>query len=40
LLSPQRVQAIKDAGMWDNKEQRMKMIKRFMDFDRDQARGR
>ncbi len=40
LLSPARVQAIKDAGMWDNKEQRMKMIRRFMDFDRDQARGR
>lgn len=39
LLSPQRVAAIKEAGMWDNKEQRMKMIKRFMDFDREQQRG-
>ncbi len=39
LLSPQRVAAIKEAGMWDNKEQRMKMIKRFMDFDREQRKG-
>jgi hypothetical protein len=33
------VAAIKEAGMWDNKEQRMKMIKRFMDFDREQQRS-
>ena len=40
LLSPQRVAAIKDAGMWDNKEQRMKMIKRYMEHDREQLRSR
>ena len=32
-LSPERVQAIKDAGMWDDAAQRNKMIKRYQAHD-------
>ena len=38
-LDPDRVKAIKEAGMWDNIEQRNKMIRRFADYDRQQKRG-
>lgn len=34
-LSPGRVQAIKDAGMWDDPKGRAAMIKSFRDYDRD-----
>jgi hypothetical protein len=33
-LTPDRVSAIKDAGMWDNIEQRNKMIRKFAEWDR------
>lgn len=33
-LSPERVQAIKDAGMWDDPKARQDMIRRFRDFDK------
>ncbi len=33
-LSAERVQAIKDAGMWDDLELRKKMIAQFRDYDR------
>lgn len=33
-LTPDRVAAIKEAGMWDNIEQRNKMIRKFADWDR------
>ncbi len=39
-LTPDRVAAIKEAGMWDNIEQRNKMIRKFADWDRqNKARG-
>lgn len=38
-LSPQRVAAIKEAGMWDKPELRNKMIRKYADFDRQQKRG-
>lgn len=33
-LSPERVQAIKDAGAWDDPESRKKFIKRYAEYDR------
>jgi len=33
-LSPQRVQAIKDAGSWDDTEKRNKMIRAYASYDR------
>ena len=33
-LTPDRVAAIKEAGMWDNIEQRNKMIRKFAEWDR------
>ena len=33
-LSPDRVRAIKEAGMWDSPDQRNKMIKKFAEWDR------
>jgi len=33
-LSPQRVQAIKDAGAWDDVEKRNKMIRAYASYDR------
>jgi len=33
-LTPDRVAAIKEAGMWENIEQRNKMIRKFADWDR------
>ena len=38
-LTPERVAAIKEAGMWDNKELRNKMAQRFADYDKQQKRG-
>lgn len=34
VLSPDRVRAIKEAGMWDNPTERNRMIKAYADFDR------
>lgn len=33
-LSPERVQALKDAGAWDNPEKRAKMIKAYREYDK------
>lgn len=33
-LSAERVQALKEAGLWDNPEQRSEAIKRFREFDK------
>lgn len=38
-LSPDRVQAIKDAGMWDDPAKRAAMIKSFQNFDKEHANG-
>ena len=38
-LTPERVAAIKEAGMWENKELRNKMAQRFADYDKQQKRG-
>ena len=38
-LSPDRVRAIKEAGMWDNVELRNKMVKKYAEYDRQQKRG-
>jgi len=35
-ISPERVAAMKEAGVWDNPEAKMKMIKRFAEYDRQQ----
>lgn len=37
VLSPERVQAIKDAGKWEDPAERAQMIKRYRDYDRQQA---
>lgn len=34
VLSKERVQALKDAGMWEDTKQRNKMIRQYQDFDR------
>lgn len=36
-VSPERVQALKEAGMWDNPKERADAIKRFRDYDREAA---
>jgi len=38
-LTPERVSAIKEAGMWENKELRNKMAQRFAEYDKQQKRG-
>lgn len=38
-IDPERVRALKEAGMWDNPELRNKMIRKFAEFDRQQKRG-
>lgn len=38
-IDPERVRALKEAGMWDNAELRNKMIRKFAEFDRQQKRG-
>lgn len=37
-LSPERVKAIREAGMWDDPEQRKKMARKFIEYDRAQGR--
>jgi hypothetical protein len=34
ILSPERVSALKEAGVWNNPEQKMKMINRFREWDK------
>ena len=38
-LTPDRVAAIKEAGMWENIELRNKMAKKYAEYDRQQKRG-
>ena len=38
VLSPDRVKAMKDAGAWDNPERKARMIKNFIEFDRNSGR--
>jgi len=38
-LSPDRVQAIKDMGAWENPDQRAKMIKSYAKYDRENKRN-
>jgi len=38
-LDPDRVAAIKEAGMWDNPDLRAKAIKRYVQWDRENKRG-
>ena len=38
-LSRERVQALKDAGMWDDPTKRAKAIRRYADFDRNANKG-
>jgi 2-polyprenyl-6-methoxyphenol hydroxylase-like FAD-dependent oxidoreductase len=38
-LSPDRVKAIKDAGMWDDVAERNKMIKTYREYDRTNGRS-
>lgn len=38
-LSAERVQAMKDAGIWDNPEKRAETIKRYREFDKQQTAG-
>lgn len=38
-LSSDRVQALKDAGMWDDPKSRADAIKRFQQYDKEQANG-
>lgn len=34
VLSPERVKAMKEAGVWDNPERKAKMIQQFINYDR------
>lgn len=38
-LSAERVQAMKEAGIWDNAEKRAKMIKHYAAYDRANKRS-
>ena len=38
-LTPDRVAAIKEAGMWENVELRTNMAKKYAEYDRQQKRG-
>lgn len=38
-LSAERVQALKDAGLWDDTKSRAEAIKRFRDYDKKQVQG-
>ena len=38
VLSPDRVKAMKEAGAWDNPERKAKMIKQFVEYDRQNGR--
>lgn len=39
MLSPERVKAIKDAGMWDDPKARNEMIRRYRDYDKTNSKG-
>lgn len=38
-LSPERVQAMKDAGLWDDPKTRTKMAKQYANYDKQNSRG-
>ena len=38
VLSPERVKAMKEVGAWDNPERKQRMIKQFIEFDRQNGR--
>ena len=38
VLSPDRVKAMKEVGAWDNPERKARMVKQFIDFDRNNGR--
>jgi hypothetical protein len=38
VLSPERVKAMKEVGAWDNPERKARMIKQFINFDRQNGR--
>lgn len=38
VLSPDRVKAMKEVGAWDNPERKARMIKQFIEFDRQNGR--
>ncbi len=40
FVTPERKQAMIDAGIWDDAPRRNKMLKAYADFDRDQSAGR
>jgi hypothetical protein len=39
VLAPERVQALKDAGMWDDPQVRADAIRRFREYDKKSAQG-
>jgi hypothetical protein len=38
VLSPDRVKAMKEVGAWDNPERKARMVKQFIEFDRQNGR--
>ena len=38
VLSPERVKAMKEVGAWDNPERKARMVKQFIEFDRNNGR--
>lgn len=38
VLSPERVKAMKEVGAWDNPERKARMVKQFIQFDRENGR--
>jgi hypothetical protein len=38
VLSPERVKAMKEVGAWDNAERKARMVKQFIEFDRQNGR--
>ena len=38
VLSPERVKAMKEVGAWDNPERKARMIKQFVEYDRNSGR--
>jgi hypothetical protein len=40
VVSPDRVAAMKEAGVWENQELRMKMIKKYAEYDRQAKQNR
>jgi hypothetical protein len=39
-LSPERVQGLKDAGLWDDPKDRMRMAKKYAEYDRQNKQSR